>query len=92
MTREQFIKTCALLGLALPPFTSIAFSSTFEYDVEAELYIEAREKVYGKLTDDEKTTIRMFVKLCKQSGTWDSLDALYCFKDTPFPPINWIKP
>lgn len=92
MTREQFIKTCALLGLALPAFTSIVFSSTFEYDKDAERiikeYITARAKYNLEVTDDEKTAIRMWVKSCKQSKLWDSLEVMYCFTDPTTAHIN----
>jgi len=65
---------------------------SFDADAERIIseYITARAKYNLGVTDYEKENISMWVKSCKQSKFWDSLDAMYCFKDPTVAHINLV--
>lgn len=96
MTREMFLKSCAVLGIAIIiPVESISLYVN-RFDQDAENYIGAYNKRQAQLgskpmTSDEEQSVRIFFFNMKKSGYWQSLDVLYTF-DSPGPLINWINP
>ena len=89
MTRNEFIKTLALLGITISVPFELASDTTLDED--ASKVISALEKL-RIVSDNEKVCINSTVKALKINGTWDMLDSLYINADNYISTINWKNP